>query len=115
MPLAPERLSPHIATMSKSSDAPAKPKRDQSVIFKAIDQNADGSLSFDEYKASTAGHVDPSRVNDLFKKKDADGDGKLTLSEFTFVPPQEAPKPAFAGENKKAKKEKDWKIGFHYR
>jgi hypothetical protein len=89
-----------------AADAPAKPKRDQSVIFKAIDQNADGSLSFDEYKASTAGHVDPSRVSDLFKKKDADGDGKLTLSEFSFVPPQEAPKPAFAGENKKQKKEK---------
>ena len=48
---------------------------------------------------------DPSRVGDVFKKKDADGNGKLTLTEFMFVPPREAAKPVAPAE-KGAKKEK---------
>ncbi len=50
-----------------------------------------------------AGQIDPSRVEEVFKKKDANGDGKLSLSEYMFVPPREAAKPA-GGDPKKEKK-----------
>jgi len=84
--------------------APAKPKRDPAELFKAIDRDGDGFLSFEEYKASTIGQIDPSRVESVFKKKDANGDGKLTLSEFMFVPPREPAKPAGADVKKEKKK-----------
>ncbi|MGB8168315.1 MAG: EF-hand domain-containing protein, partial [Chthoniobacteraceae bacterium] len=81
--------------MATAADEPAaKPKRDPAVLFKQIDHDGDGSLSFEEYKASTVGHIDPARVGEVFKKKDADGDGKLNLTEFMYVPPREVPKPA---------------------
>ena len=83
-----------LAITHAADQAPAKPKRDPAVLFKQIDKDGDGTLSFDEYKASTIGHIDPARVGDVFKKKDADGDGKLTLTEFMFVPPREPAKPA---------------------
>lgn len=86
--------------LATAADEPAKPKRDPAVLFKAIDKDADGVLNFEEYKASTVGHIDPSRVGDVFKKKDADGDGKLTLTEFMYVPPRDPAKPA-APEGKK--------------
>jgi EF hand len=92
-------------TLATAADEPAaKPKRDPAVLFKAIDRDADGSISLDEYKVSTVGHIDPSRVGDVFKKKDADGDGKLNLTEFMYVPPREPAKPA-AKPEKDAKKE----------
>jgi Ca2+-binding EF-hand superfamily protein len=84
--------------------SPAKPKRDPAHLFKLMDHNNDGGISLDEYKASTAGQIDPSRVGDVFKKKDSDGDGKLSLTEFMYVPPREAAKPA-AAPAKKEKKE----------
>ena len=66
--------------------APAKPKRDPAKLFKAMDQDGDGSISLAEYKAATVGQIDPSRVADVFKKKDANGDGRLTLAEFMIIP-----------------------------
>lgn len=75
------------------SAAPAKPKRDPAKLFKAMDQNGDGFISLEEYKAATVGQIDRSRVADVFKKKDADGDGKLSLVEFMYVPAQPAAKP----------------------
>lgn len=66
--------------------APAKPKRDPAKLFKAMDKDADGSISLEEYKAATVGQIDPARVGDVFKKKDTDGNGKLSLPEFMFIP-----------------------------
>lgn len=83
---------------------PAKPKRDPGQIFKSLDANNDGALSYDEWKGGQVGHIDPSRMPEVFKKKDADGDGKLTLSEYMHIPPRATPKPAAATE-KAAKKE----------
>ena len=86
--------------------APAKPKRDPARIFKIMDHDADGFISLDEFKANTVGQIDPSRVDGVFKKKDADGDGKLTLTEFMYVPPREEAKPPVSPAAKKEKKEK---------
>ena len=54
--------------------------------FQSLDRNADGGISLDEYKISTVGHIDPARVGDCSKRKNADGDGKLSMTEFTYVP-----------------------------
>ncbi len=83
-----------LVIATAADDAPVKQKRDPAQIFKTIDHDGDGTLSFEEYKASTIGHIDPSRVGDVFKKKDSDGNGKLTLVEFMYVPPREPTKPA---------------------
>lgn len=91
--------------LASAADAPAKPKRDPGVMFKALDKDADGSLSFDEWKVGMTGQIDPSRQPEVFKKKDGDGDGKLTLPEFMHVPPKEVAKPA-AGAKPEAKAEK---------
>lgn len=80
--------------LATAADEPAKPKRDPAVIFKQIDRNSDGGIDLEEYKISTVGHIDPARVGDVFKKKDADADGKLSLTEFMIVPPREPAKPA---------------------
>jgi hypothetical protein len=99
-------VAPFVLAVAADPSAPAKPKRDPAQLFKAVDKDADGSISLDEFKASTVGQIDPSRVGDVFKKKDADGDGKLTLSEYMFIPHKETPKPAAAPETGAKKKEK---------
>jgi hypothetical protein len=85
----------------------AKPKRDPAQIFRGLDANADGALTFEEWKAGMVGHVDPARMPVLFKQKDADADGKLALAEFIYVPPQPvAAAPAEKPKAEKPKKEK---------
>lgn len=90
---------------ARAEDKP-RPKRDPAAIFKILDKDADGSLTFDEWKAGMTGQIDPSRQPEVFKKKDSDGDSKLSLTEFMFIPPKEAPKPAAPAEGKKPKGEK---------
>jgi hypothetical protein len=97
---------PFALAIAADEPSAAKPRRDPAQVFKAFDRDADGFVSLEEYKAGTAGHIDPSRVGSVFKKKDSDGDGKLNLTEFMFVPPREAAKPISTPEpSKKAKKE----------
>jgi hypothetical protein len=96
-----------FAFASAADDAPVKPKRDPGQMFKNLDKDADGTLSFEEWKAGVIGQIDAARQPEVFKKKDADGDGKLTLPEYMHIPPREVPKPATdAKPEKKAKKEK---------
>ena len=95
-----------------AADQPAtstpKPKRDPAQILKGLDHDKDGVLTFEEWKSGMVGNIDPSRMPEIFKKKDADGDGKLTLSEFMFIPPREPSKvPTVPPTEKGAKKPKD--------
>jgi Ca2+-binding EF-hand superfamily protein len=90
----------------ESTPAPAKGNADAARVFKNMDLDGDGAISFAEYKAGTVGQIDRSRVADVFRKKDADGDGKLTLAELLYVPQREDAKPAGAPAAKKEKKDK---------
>jgi Ca2+-binding EF-hand superfamily protein len=84
--------------------APAKPKRDPAEIFKAFDINKDGSVTLEEYKIGMTGQMDPARIESVFKFKDKDGDGKLTVEELMIVPPKATPKPASKKEASAEKK-----------
>lgn len=93
-----------FSLVSAADPSAPKPKRDPAQVFKTADSNGDGSISLDEFKASTVGQIDRARVESVFKKKDADSDGKLTLTEYMFIPPKEAPKPVAPKEEGKEKK-----------
>lgn len=73
-------------------DAPAKPdaaakadkpKRDPAVAFKKLDANSDGKISAEEWKASPQSKKDSAKADEMFGKKDKDGDKALTLEEFS--------------------------------
>jgi Ca2+-binding EF-hand superfamily protein len=84
--------------------APAKPKRDPAQLFKNFDRDNDGSITLEEYKAGMVGHMDPARIDGVFKFKDKDSDGKLNLDELMTIPPKATPKPAPKTEAKPEKK-----------
>lgn len=56
-------------------------------IFKNLDTNADGFLSFDQFKASPLGQRDAAKAEAILKRMDAHADGKVTLHEFTAYGP----------------------------
>lgn len=62
----------------KTPDA-QKPGSDRAAIFKRWDKDADGKLSFDEYKAGLGKKEDAGQ---RFKNFDKNGDGVLTAEEF---------------------------------
>ncbi len=52
------------------------------AIFKRLDTNADGSLTFDEWKASPRAIANPGKQPEIFASLDADGDHALSAAEF---------------------------------
>ena len=54
------------------------------TVFRSLDANADGELSFDELAAQLLGRgVDPDQVSELFSSLDANADGRISLAEFS--------------------------------
>jgi hypothetical protein len=51
-------------------------------IFKKLDTDSNGSLSFEEFKVGPLGQKNPERAEKVFAKLDADSDGAVTLEEF---------------------------------
>ena len=52
--------------------------------FTALDKNADGKITLDEFKA---GKTDAAEAEKSFKALDKDGDGSLTKDEFAAAAP----------------------------
>ena len=85
---------PFLAVSVHAQDKPAaapgakpeKPKMDPAAAFAKLDTNGDKSVSLDEMKAGPMGKKDPAKAEEMFKKKDKDADGKLTLEEFSAKP-----------------------------
>ena len=75
-----------------ADDKPAKPKKTPEEMLKMFDLDKDGSVSLDEFKKGMTGKIDAARIEETFKKKDKDGDGKLNAEEVAYIPPK--PKPA---------------------
>lgn len=62
--------------------ADEKPKPTPEETFKKLDKNADGKLTFEEFK----GKRDEAKARPQFDAKDKDKDGSLTLEEFKAMP-----------------------------
>jgi hypothetical protein len=60
-----------------------KPKRDPAVAFKKLDANSDGKISAEEWKASPMAKKDSAKADEMFGKRDKDGDKALTLEEYS--------------------------------
>jgi hypothetical protein len=84
-----------VKALEKAAAAPAAPTETKTAVlpltkpnpaeaFKKLDANHDGTLSIDEFKASPMAMKDPVKTEELFKKKDKDGNGKLTLEEVSL-------------------------------
>ena len=95
---------PFLAVAVQAEDAkpaqPEKPKQDPAAAFKKLDANADGKLTFEEFKAGPRWKKEPEKADGVFKKRDKDGNGHITLEEFTAKP--EKPAKGKEGEPKKA-------------
>jgi hypothetical protein len=96
-----------VKALEKAAAAPAAGAETKTAVlpltkpnpaeaFKKIDTNHDGTLSIDEFKASPMALKDPVKTEELFKKKDKDGNGKLTLEEVSMEtkPEEKGIKPA---------------------
>ena len=58
--------------------ADEKPKPDPAEVFKKMDKNSDGKLSFEEFK----GKREEAEAKKGFERLDKDKDGSLSLEEF---------------------------------
>ena len=87
--------APAALTENKAAVLPLT-KPNPAEAFKKIDANHDGTLSIDEFKASPMALKDPVKTEELFKKKDKDGNGKLSLEEVSMEtkPEDKGVKPA---------------------
>ena len=78
-------LSCLFAITATAQQAPgAAPRPSPEEVFKRLDKNHDGRLSFDEFR----GNRDTDEAAGWFKARDLDGDGFLSREEFiaTTVP-----------------------------
>ena len=56
------------------------------AIFNELDSDGSGSLDAADVKAALDGHADAGEIKDVIKElleADTDGDGKVSLAEFT--------------------------------
>ena len=80
-------VSPTFAADDDKAAKKGKKKRpNPEAAYKKIDANADGKVTLDEFKTALGKRKKP--VNEKaatrqFKRKDKDGDGNLTLAEYS--------------------------------
>lgn len=70
-------------TFAPTADAAEKDgkKRDPEAVFKKLDKDGDGKLTFDEYKGKAEGKK-AEAAEKRFKKMDTNEDQALSLDEF---------------------------------
>ncbi len=52
------------------------------AIFKRLDADANGQLTFEEWKASSKAKASPSKLTEIFTALDKDGDKAISAEEF---------------------------------
>jgi len=63
----------------------AKPQRPQNRCadrHAALDKDKDGNVTLEEFAAGACPGCDQARVETVFKRRDVNGDGKITAEEF---------------------------------
>ena len=74
-----------VAACTVAIAAPAladKPKKSRDEIFKKMDKDSDGKLTFEEFK----GKRKEDKAKKAFDRMDVNGDAALTLEEFKAGP-----------------------------
>ncbi len=66
---------------TEASADPKKPKPSREQIFKRLDKDGDGKLTYEEFKAKKKEEA----AQKMFKRLDANADQSLSLEEFTAV------------------------------
>ncbi len=71
------------ATPQPDAAKPAKRNYDPEKAFKKLDTNEDGKISLEEWKAGPLARRDAAKADQVFTRRDKDGDKFLTLQEFS--------------------------------
>ena len=74
------------AALQAAENADADGAAARAKQFDALDKNADGSLSRDEFMAARKSVEDPERAAKVFAIRDTDGNGSLSKEEFVNNP-----------------------------
>jgi Ca2+-binding EF-hand superfamily protein len=74
-----------LGVAAPSFAADKKPEKTPAERFKALDKDADGSLSEAEIIGKKTGEM-AEKAKKMFAAKDANKDGKLSLEEFSAAP-----------------------------
>lgn len=83
---------------AEKKEGPKKPKRTLEQIFQKLDKDADGSLSFEEFKGKRTEPEQLEKAEQRFKKLDKDGDKSVSLKEFTERRPKKEKKEKKGGK-----------------
>jgi hypothetical protein len=71
----------------RAGEEPAADRAEKRAkAFDAMDKNADGNLSKDEFMATKKNQEDPERAGKVFAKLDKDANGILSKEEFVSGP-----------------------------
>jgi len=94
------------ANLSSAAEGDKKPKKpaDPAAAFKKLDKNSDGAVDKDEFLARAKSDEAKEKMGKVFGRVDADGNGSISLEEWTKA----HSKRAKGGDKpKKDKKNKD--------
>ena len=81
-------LSVASAQAAEKKEGPKKPKRTPEQIFQKLDKDANGSLTFEEFKGKRTEPEQVEKAEQRFKRLDKDDDKSVSLKEFTEPRPK---------------------------
>lgn len=100
-------LSVASAQDAEKKEGPKKPKRSLEQIFQKLDKDADGSLTFEEFKGKRTEPEQLEKAEQRFKRLDKDGDKSVSLKEFTERGPKREKKERREGKKPAKKPDKE--------
>jgi arylsulfatase A-like enzyme len=73
---------PELQIFAPEKDKDAAPARPFEAIFKRLDTDQNGALSFEEWKSSPKAKANPGKLESVFAGLDANADKSINLEEF---------------------------------
>jgi len=91
-------LSVASAQDAEKKEGRKKPERTPEQIFQKLDKDANGSLTFEEFKGKRTEPEQLEKAEQRFKRLDKDGDKAVSLKEFTERRPKREKKERKGGK-----------------